>query len=161
MAVWVIRAGSMGENEEFALKNELYRVGPGVNQGVWEFVDRKALKGLIQEQPSLADEVWRFAREVKVGEIVVMPLKETKPKNVVVGRIVGDYVYCYVERRDESLAPLTHTRKVEWLAKGVPLENFDEDIQKSFENSHSNVVRVRKPNSEARVEQAIRAYIDD
>lgn len=161
MAVWVIRAGKDGENEDFALDNSVYSVGPGVNQSVREFDDLKALKGSIQKHPSLANELWRFAREMKVGEIVVMPLKGIKPKKVAVGRIVGDYMYCYVERSDESSAPLPHTREVGWLAKSVPLENFDEDIQKSFKNSQSNVVRVRKPNSEARIEQAIGAYIDN
>ena len=59
-----------------------------------------------------------------------------------IGKVVIDYVYCYVERSDESLAPLPHRRKVKWLIKSAPLEDVDEDLQESFMNSQKNVVRV-------------------
>ena len=77
---------------------------------------------------------------------------------VAIGSIVGDYVY--VKRPNESFAPFPYTREVEWLIKSVPLENFDEDLQKSFKNSQRNVVlRVSKLNSEARIERTIGAYL--
>ncbi|MDE2686918.1 MAG: hypothetical protein OXI16_05385 [Chloroflexota bacterium] len=168
MAVWVIRAGRMGENEEFALNEGVYSIGFSQERSVADFSDYESLRDYIHRQSeglslqqvaSQASQLWHFAHDMRGGEVVVLPRKRRKV--IAVGRIVGEYVYCYVERRDESLAPLPHTRKVGWLAKSVPLENFDEGMQKSFKNSQSNVVRVRKTNSEARVEQAIGAYIDD
>ena len=156
MAVWVIRAGRMGENEKFALKNGVYSVGPCVNQSVCDFVDRKALKSFIPERPSLADELWRFAHKMEVEEMIVMPLRGTK--KVAVGRIVGKYLYCYVDRPDESRAPLPHTRKVEWLIKSIPLEIFDEDLQKSFKNSVRNVVKV---NEDKHPEERVQQIVDD
>ena len=39
MAVWVIRAGRMGENEEFALRNGVYSIGFSQERSVAEFSD--------------------------------------------------------------------------------------------------------------------------
>ena len=153
MAVWIVRAGMMGENENFALRNGMYSVGPSVNQSVVDFSDREAWRNTIPVKRSFADEIWRFARNVEKGDKLVLVRRQTK--SVAIGKVVGDYVYCYVERPDESLAPLPHTREVEWLIKSVPLESFDEDLQKSFKSSQGNVVRIRKPNSEGRIERAI------
>ena len=157
MAVWVIRAGKEGENESFTLNKGVYGVGPYVNRSVTDFTDRAAWRNSVPVERSLADEIWRFSREMEVGEMVVMPLRGAK--KVAVGRIVGDYVYCYVERPDQSLAPLPHTRKVEWLVEDAPLANFDQDLQNSFKNAESNVVRCRKLDPEARIQQVVDDYL--
>ena len=161
MAVWVIRAGRMGENEEFALNEGVYSIGFSLDQSVTDFANREALRDFIQETQSpdsinraaaYASQLWRFAHELKVGEMIVLPRK--RPKVVAVGRIVGDYVY----DPDKSQAPLPHTRKVEWLVEDVPRAIFDQDLKNSF-TSQLTVSQVRKDNAEARIQHVANVYL--
>ena len=161
MAVWVIRAGRMGENEEFALNEGVYSIGFSLDQSVTDFANREALRDFIQETQSpdsinraaaYASQLWRFAHELKVGEMIVLPRK--RPKVVAVGRIVGDYVY----NPDKSQAPLPHTRKVEWLVEDVPRAIFDQDLKNSF-TSQLTVSQVRKDNAEARIQHVANVYL--
>ena len=49
MAVWVIRAGRMGENEEFALRNGVYSIGFSLGQSIADFCDYEMLRHFIQQ----------------------------------------------------------------------------------------------------------------
>ena len=49
MAVWVIRAGRMGENEEFALRNGVYSIGFDQERSVADFSDYESLRHFIQQ----------------------------------------------------------------------------------------------------------------
>ena len=161
MAVWVIRAGREGENEEFALNNGVYSIGFGLDQSVTNFADRDALRDFIQETQSLdsvqraaayASQLWRVAYDMKMGEMVVLPRK--RPKVIAVGRIAGDYEY----NPDESQAPLPHTRKVEWLVEDVPRANFDSDLLRSI-NSNRTIFQVSRNNAEGRINDVVNAYL--
>lgn len=163
MAVWVIRAGRMGENEEFALNSGVYSIGFSQERGVADFSDYESLRDYIHEQgddwslqqaASQASQLWHFANDMQVGEMIVLPRRQ--PRVIAVGTIAGDYSY----DPDKSQAPLPHTRKVEWLVEDVPRENFDEDLKRSF-GSHRTISQIRKDNAEARIRQVINAYLGD
>lgn len=163
MAVWVIRAGRMGENEEFALSEGVYGIGFGLDQSVMDFANREALRDFIQETQhpdsinraaAYASQLWRFAHELKVGEMIVLPRK--RPKVIAVGRIAGDYVY----NPCNSQHPLPHTRKVEWIVQDVPRVLFDQDLKNSF-TSQLTVSQVRKDNAEARIQHVANVYLGD
>ena len=163
MAVWVIRAGRMGENEEFALNNGVYSIGFDLYQSVTDFTDYEALRNHIQDTQfpdsinraaAYASQLWRFAHEFKIGEMIVLPRRQ--PKVIAVGKIVGDYVY---EPSDDK-APLPHTRKVEWHVQDIPRANFDQDLNSSF-NSRLTISQVGRNNAEARIKQTLSAYLDE
>ena len=163
MAVWVIRAGRMGENEEIALNDGVYSIGFGLEQSVADFSDRDSLRNFIQETQSLnsvnraaayASQLWRFAYELKMDEMIVLPRK--RPKVIAVGKIAGDYVF----DSSGSQAPLPHIRKVEWQVQDVPRANFDQDLKHSF-TSQLTVSQIRKDNAEARILQVVNAYLGD
>ena len=163
MAVWVIRAGSTGENEEFALNGGVYGIGFDLDRSVTDFADYETLRNFIQETQhpdsinraaAYASQLWRFADDMRVGEMVVLPRK--RHKVIAVGRIVGEYVY----NPDESQHPLPHTRKVEWLVQDVPRSNFDQDLQLSF-NANQTIFQVGSVNAEARIQQVVSAYLEN
>ena len=154
----------MGENEEFALRNGVYSIGFGLEQSVAPiFQTDDTLRNFMQETQhpdsinraaAYASQLWRFAHEFEVGEMIALPRKRSKV--IAVGKISGDYVY----DQSRSQAPLPHTRKVEWQVKDVPRSNFDQDLRHSF-TSQLTVSRVRKDNAEARIWQIVNAYLGD
>ena len=161
MAVWVIRAGTMGENEEFALRNSVHSVGFGMEQSVADFSDRNSLREFIQKTQypdsvhraaQSASQLWRFAYELKMGEMIVLPRKQ--PRVIAVGKIVGDYFYDH----DKSQAPLPHARKVEWIVRDVPRANFDSDLLRSI-NGNGTIFRVNRNNAEGRINWVVSAYL--
>ena len=163
MAVWVIRAGTMGENEEFVLDNGVYSIGFSLVQSVTDFPNYEALRDFIQKTQSpdsvnraaaYASQLWRFANDMKIGEMVVLPRK--RPKVIAVGKIKGNYVY----NTDESQAPLPHTRKIEWQVGDVPRSNFDQDLQRSF-NANQTVFQIGSVNAEVRIQQIVNAYLEN
>ena len=163
MAVWVIRAGRMGENEEFALNNGVYSIGFNQERSVSDFEDYTSLRDHIQrigddlslqQVASQASQLWHFANYMQIGDMVVLPRR--RPRVIAVGKIVGNYLY----DPDKSQAPLPHTRKVEWLVEDVPRENFDEVLKRSF-GSQRTISQIRKDNAEARIRQVVNAYLGD
>lgn len=161
MAVWVIRAGRMGENEEFALNEGVYSIGFGLDQSVTDFANRDALRDFIHETQhpdsinravAYASQLWRFAYELKVGEMIVLPRK--RPKVIAVGRIAGDYVY----DASRTKSPLPHTREIEWMVQDVPRANFDSDLLRSI-NSNRTVFEVSRNNAEGRINGVVNAYL--
>ncbi len=161
MAVWVIRAGRMGENEEFALNNGVYSIGFDLYQSVTDFTDYEALRNHIQDTQfpdsinraaASASQLWHFAHEFKIGEMIVLPRRQ--PKVIAVGKIVGDYVY----EPSDYKAPLPHTRKVEWQVQDVPRTNFDLDLLRSF-NANQTVFRIGRSRADERIDGIVDAYL--
>ncbi len=154
MSLWVVRAGRHGEQEETAIKenlvchawNELpdysaYRtkddLRPLYKQTYPGESEKQVIAGLGQ--------VWRFAREIKKGDLVVLPLKTASA--VAVGRIAGEYQY-------KKVAPnVMHIRSVEWL-KTVPRSVFPRDILFSM-NAFLTVFKVYRNDAESRVDKIL------
>ena len=161
MAVWVIRAGRMGENEEFALRNGVYSIGFNQKISVSDFEDYTSLRDHIQrigddlslqQAASQASQLWRFAHDMRVGEMVMLPRRQARV--IAVGNIVGDYVF----NPNETYAPLPHTRKVEWRVQDVPRANFDSDLLRSI-NSNRTIFQVSRNNAEGRINGVVNAYL--
>lgn len=150
MTVWVVKAGRFGEFEQFALNNNIVGIGFGLRQSVLEFSDRNELRQALEKDTD-ANQLWRFAHELNVGEIVVLPCKQ--PKVVAVGRISGEYEF------KESLE-FPHTRPVEWEATDIPRSSFDQDLLYSF-GGLSTVFRVNRDNADARINQVIKLYLGE
>src|SRR5688500_14932805 len=100
MAVWVVRAGRHGEQQEVALSkgvvchgwNSLPDYSSCPTKAEFRVIylmaypdqpEKKVIAGLSQ--------TWRFAREIQKHDIVALPLKTEA--TVAFGRITGDYEY--------------------------------------------------------------------
>lgn len=161
MTAWFIRAGKKGEFEDMfisqgtialeghflpsnfslvkstlAFRDEIERHIPGAKKG--EIINRSS-------------QAWSFAKEMAIGDLVLLPLK-SKPKAVCVGEIVGPYLYC------KSIAiSHRHFRKVQWIAHNLPKAAFDRDIQNSLK-SGMTIGRVRKDNAESKIRKMIKCH---
>lgn len=136
--VWMIRAGESGEAEELAVRNGVAVIGWSALGPLSTELSRDQLKTMIREtfseerEASLgqsAGEIYRFIHDVRVDDLVVLPLK-TNQGHIAVGRLRGEYRH----RADGAFAgtDAQNTRDVEWLASAVPYSRFDEDLQGAF-----------------------------
>lgn len=135
MAIWVNRAGKLGEFEnKFIESKRIYCTWDNLPVSIMSFATKQDIQQyFVDSDPEVkvktamnwASQVWPFAHEMKTGEIVALPSKIHS--TIHFGRIKGDYVY------DES-APVVyrHYRPVEWFAMDVPRSCFDQDILFSF-----------------------------
>lgn len=160
MAVWVVRAGKYGEGEEFAINNGLVGIDFGLRLSVAEFASRDVLLADLltigeysgdgeKRAPSSASQLWRFANELKPGDVVVLPRK--RPKVVAVGKIAGDYRY-------EPHHIFPHVRSVEWSAIDIPRASFDEDLRYSF-GGLLTVFQVNRNDGQQRIERVVQRYL--
>ena len=147
MAVWVIRAGAHGEGEDFALNNNVAGINFNLHKPVTEFPSRDALRQYLQNN-NAADQLWRFAHDLQVGETVVLPCKLSRL--VAVGKIAGDYRY-------QAMTEYPHTRLVEWDAVDIPRSSFDQDLLYSF-GGQLTVFQVNRTNAQERIDQVVRRH---
>ena len=148
MAVWVIRAGAHGEGEDFALNQQVSGISFGLWKDITEFPSRDTLRQHL-ESSKAADQLWRFAHDLQVGETVVLPCKQI-PTMVAVGKIAGPYRY-------ESGWQFPHVRPVHWDAVDLPRANFDQDLQYSFRGMLT-VFQVNRANAQERIDQVVRIH---
>ena len=134
MAVWVVRGGRNGEREEEALANGRLTIGFGLTpeltddltfENVWELVrggrpDRG--KGTITRW---TNQIWNFRHSIKIGDLIVMPLKQNE--TIAVGEMVGDYKY-----RPEAGPEFIHSRAVKWINKSVPRPKVSSGLEITF-----------------------------
>lgn len=150
MALWVVRAGRHGEQEQVALEKGVICHGWNELPDYSGCTTRDELKALYRRTyPIEGDkrvfsgtgQTWRFAHDIQKGDLVALPLKSQSA--IALGRVVGDYEYM-------EIAPnVRHIRKVEWL-KTLPRAAFDQDILNSL-GSILTVFQAERNNAESRV----------
>ncbi|MCX8495923.1 MAG: AAA family ATPase [Akkermansiaceae bacterium] len=155
--VWLVRAGRDGEYEQLALAESVAVIGWNEIGPLPEDCYRDQLKGMIQEiwgeqRPqslaSQAGQIFRFRREINVGDLIVLPLK-SRTSYVAIGRVTGLYEYRDTGAfADEAAAK--HTLPVEWLATDIPYERFDTDLRASF-GQQATVSEVTKTDAAQRI----------
>ena len=152
MAVWVIRAGSRGEGEDFALEKGVASINFGLWQSVTEFDDQRKFRDDVTSAQA-ASQLWQFAHEIHDGDMVLLPRK--RPRVVAVGKIIGDYSY-----RPDLNAYGPHTRNVKWQATDIPRASFDKDLQDLL-SRRPTVFLIRADEAERRIQWLANAYLGD
>jgi restriction system protein len=152
MAVWLVRAGKHGEQEQTALDANLVTIGWNGLPDLSDAADRATLEDMYarfysNDAPSArankVGQVWAFRGRVQAGDLVVLPLKTRSA--IAVGRVVGPYSY-----RTDLAEDIRHTRPVEWLRKDLPRTAFDQDLLYSL-GAFMTVCQIRRNNAEERI----------
>lgn len=150
-AVWLVRAGEHGEDEETALSQGLaiirFRYVPDLRRfGSFEELVQELLTRDPEKSRSraanLARQLWTFREEMKPGDVVVLPLK-TRPGQIALGRVLGPYELRKVGDEER------HVRPVKW-ERIVPRSTFRQDLLYSF-GAYMTVCRIQRNNAELRV----------
>lgn len=131
--VYLVRAGRNGEDEDYALANNLAVVGFREVPSLEGAKDYDAVLDIVSEAlpgrkpralSNFAGQFWNFAILMQAGDIVVLPRKLTS--QIAIGRVAGPYQFREVNGEGR------HTRPVEWLLPEVPRSTFEQDLLYSF-----------------------------
>lgn len=135
-SLWLVRAGNVGQGEEVALEKELVGIGYDGLPGLDSINEFKAFKEHYKKtHPNatpgnvgkVAPQIWSFMYDIRKRDLVILPLKTQNSKLIAVGQIIGDYKY------GELNSEIKQFRPVKWFKKDVPRNEFDPDIEKSFD----------------------------
>ena len=156
---WVVRAGRDGaeaaETEQHNLDHSVVSIG----WGDWlepldRFADREEFREHLDEHfPERgtkrgAWQIWGFANEIQVGDLVVMPQKRPelgRRRLIAIGSVVGSYEYDPSRPED-----MRKRRKVEWLQTDLPREVVEDDLSGSM-NTNGTVFSLRKNDAPYRI----------
>jgi len=156
MSLWLVRAGKHGEQEQEALDSGVVTIGWNELPDLSDFKSKNDLTKLyVHIHPKatrnqIANEVgqvWRFAREIEVGDLVALPLKTQSA--IAIGKVKGPYEY------KEVADNIKHTRRVKWL-KTIRRSAFDQDILYSL-GAFMTVCRIKRHDAENRVVRLLQA----
>ena len=158
--VYLARAGSNGEDEDYALENGLAIIGFR-DFGSLEHIDSyEDIVGLVRaRQPDwkpaatgiCAGQLWRFAIGVKEGDTVVLPRKLTS--QIALGKVAGPYHYR--EIREE----FRHARPVKWIRPDVPRTAFQQDLLYSL-GAAMTVCNISRNEAERRIAEVLAGKVD-
>ena len=153
MAIWLIRAGSHGEYEQkFLQESRVYVTWDNLDVNLGKLKERSELTEALNErypdkQPKAiqnwVSQVWPFAKEIKKGDLIVLPLKSQRA--VQIGEIVGEYQF---DRKGPS--PFFHWRQVKWIGDAIPRAHFGRDILNTF-GAFMTICRVKRNRAEERI----------
>lgn len=153
MAIWLVRAGKHGEYEQKYLEeNRVYVTWDDLAVDLAALPDRAALAAEMDstypgEKPrtiqNWVGQVWPFAHEMAVGDLVIVPLK-TQPA-IQIGEISGGYHF-----EPDGPSPYFHWRSVKWVGDAIPRTSFGQDLLYSF-GAFMTICRIQRNNAETRI----------
>jgi restriction system protein len=160
MTAWLIRGGSQGEREAWAIEN---RVSGGGFKEVGDLttcasrddvltqVDL-AMPGNKNRNKNFAAQLWALRGRIVVGDIIVMPLHPST--HVAIGRCVGGYRF----QADESPGK-QHVIGVDWIRPDVPRVDFKQDLLYML-GAFMTTCRIYRNDAETRLEKLLAGGID-
>ncbi len=149
--VFLVRGGRNGEDEDYALENNLAIIGfrdvpslkgIGDYQGISKLVAKSLPDAKSRTVGNFAGQLWAFFLSIKEGDIVVMPRKLTS--QIAIGIVSGPYEYKKIGELHR------HTRPVEWRRTDVPRTAFSQDLLYSF-GAFMTVCNITRNDAERRV----------
>jgi len=147
MALWLIRAGRFGEDEDFALKNGYAVIGfqnvPDLShaesrEDIYKIVEEVLADASKNKIANVTGQLWAFRGRIETNDLVVLPLKTQS--FVAIGTIGGPYAY-YMNR---------HVRRVNWQRTDIPRSAFGQDLLYSF-GAFLTVCKIERNDAEERV----------
>jgi restriction system protein len=117
MAFWVVRAGKLGEQEQFALEHNCVVVGWDDVPDLAQFSTRPELRqALAHIYRDLSEaklsvwtgQLWSFSHEIKDGDLIALPRKHTG--TIAIGKISGKYTFV-----PSGPNQTRHQRPVNWI----------------------------------------------
>ena len=131
---WLIRAGSSGEGEDLNLKNGLAVVGfvqvPDLTDiSTWDElrdVVRRSHPGDSESKiGNVAGQLWALRSRVRIGDLVVLPLKASP--HLALGVVTGEYRYQEVPDVGKR-----HMISVDWKRVDAPRASVQQDLLNSL-----------------------------
>ena len=162
MTAWIVRAGKVGEREDWALRNQIagagfHEVADLTGVGTRDAV-KAAVLGAYPDDPAgrqfnFAGQLWALRGTIKPGDVVVMPMKTTK--KIAVGICSSGYAY----RSQESDPDGRHTIGVDWKRTDISRAAVKDDLLNTI-NGAMTIFQASKNHAEERLRAMIKTGID-
>ncbi len=163
-AVWVIRAGKRGEQEQTALNNNVVTIHWNEFSDLSGVKDKNELKKLYQKvNPDDADnaykvgagvsQVWAFRSSIKQGDLVIIPLR-TQPSALAVGEVTGPYAF-----RTDLGEEVRHTIPVKWLRTDLLRSTLKQDLLDTL-GWPKTLYEIKGHNAEPRIRAILRGDME-
>lgn len=141
MAVWVVRAGKNGEQEQFAFENDVAVVdwpklgdlkGIQTREELENYYRMKHPEQSPRTVGSRVGQLWLLINEISIGDVIVLPSligssAKRKDSTVALGLVTEPYSH-----RVDFIPEAKHTIPVFWLKKDIDRSLFGEDNNKSL-----------------------------
>ncbi|MEH7361244.1 restriction endonuclease [Priestia megaterium] len=159
-AIWLVRAGRYGDQEQTALDNDIVTIGWNELGDISNYKNKEEFftffeKVYPNEKPKAimnkANQVWRFKNEIESGDLVVLPLKQEP--SIAVGEVMSDY-----EFNENMGSDIIHTRRVKWITKDMPRTSLNQDLLYSL-GAFMTVCRIQRNDAETRIPAAVQSYL--
>ena len=161
-AAWVIRGGRQGEREEFNLEHGLASMGwgglpdlrevPGPDE-VREMIRRAYPDAKDRTVSTWAGQLSKLRSDVRVGDLVVMPLKTAAL--IALGTVTEQYWY----DNDDPDPNWRHAVSVDWKRTDVPWAAVEEDLQSSL-RAQQTIYRIGRNDGAWRLHQLLLTGLD-
>jgi len=153
LALWMVRAGKHGEQEQRAIEKGFVTIGWNWLPSLSSVESKKELERLYKKtypdakKRTMANEVgqiWRFLKRMKEGvDLVALPSKFQS--TIAIGKVEGAYEY-----RTDLGEDIHHIRRVKWIKTDIPRTDFEQDLLYSF-GAYMTVCQISRNNAETRV----------
>jgi len=153
MALWLFRAGKIGEYEiKFLNDSRIYLTWERLNTDLSKIKDKTDLFNILGKYypdfksgtiRNWTGQIYPMANTMKVGDWVVLPSK--LKSSIHFGEIIGEY-----EFNPDAEEDYRHSRKVDWFAKDIPRSNFDQDLLYSL-GAAMTVCQISRNDTEERI----------
>jgi len=162
MTAWIVRAGKVGEREDWALQNQIagvgfHEVGDLTAAGTRDAV-KAAVLGAYPDDPAgrqnnFAGQLWALRGMIKPGDVVVMPLKTTK--KIAIGICSSGYAY----RSQEGDSDRRNSIGVDWKRTDISRAAVKDDLLSTI-NGAMTIFQASKNHADERLRVMIKTGID-
>lgn len=156
MALWLVRAGSGGERQDYALDRGFAVIGWDEMGDLGAFLDKPAMR-TGYEQIAIGrstafisnhiGQLWAFSHRIAIGDLIALPLKHQDA--IAFGTVTGGY-----EFHADGEPGTKHRLPVKWIVQDLPRARLDQDILFSL-GAIMTVCQVKRNDAEARVRQVL------
>jgi len=162
MTAWIVRAGKMGEREDWALAEHVAGGGFHELDDLSKADSKDKVKAAVRQaypdavpgaQYIFAGQMWALGDTIAAGDVIVMPMKTTK--KVALGICTSGYQYL----SSETDPTKRHAVGVDWKRTDVSRAAIKDDLRSTI-NGAMTVFKASKNNAEARLRAVIDTGID-
>ena len=157
VAAWTVRSGKHGERDAWCLDNGLagggWREVPDLTSATTREQVADLVSGIWTNEkpgaiPNYVGQLWAMRERIRVGDVIVLPLKTTS--QIAFGRVTGGYFYV----ADDPELTKRHRISVEWIRTDVPRTALKQDLLYSL-GSAMTVFQTTKNDGVWRLEQVL------
>ncbi len=161
MTAWVVRAGQVGQRDDWAIHGS--QAGGGFNEvpDLTGVKDRQQLKAIVAtayqgSKPgkisNFVGQLWALTNVIKPGDVIVLPLKTTK--QIAIGVCTSGYLYKSSEPSDRR-----HTIGVDWKRTDVPRLALKDDLLNTI-NGAMTIFQAANNNAAVRLQKVLETGTD-